>query len=112
MNPGKAGIHSLHCVISVKREWVAKRREEFDCQVVLDQRNSSYHTQPYPINSIEKMKNVEFGLRQFDNSYPTTYFCALCSLLSVSCYKYIFHFTLQGQSSTLVIRQLLKIQQQ
>ena len=58
------------------------------------------------------MKNVEFGLRQFDNSYPTTYFCALCSLLSVSCYKYIFHFTLQGQSSTLVIRQLFKIQQQ
>ena len=58
------------------------------------------------------MKNVEFGLSQFDNSYPTTYFCALFSLLSVSCDKYIFHFTLPGQSSTLVIRQSFKIQQQ
>ena len=59
------------------------------------------------------MKNIKFGLSQFDNySYPTTYFCALCSLLSVPCEKYLFHFTLQGQSSTLVIRHSFKIQHQ
>ena len=58
MNPGKAGIHNFHCVISVKREWVAKRREEFDSQRVLDQCNSSYHTQPYPITCIEKYEKI------------------------------------------------------
>jgi len=52
MNPGKAGIHNFHCVIGIRREWVAKRREAFDYPRILDQHNSSYHTQPYPIISI------------------------------------------------------------
>ena len=63
MNPGKAGIHNFHCVISVKREWVANRREEFHSQGVLDQRNSSYHTQPYPINSTEKYEKRRIWIK-------------------------------------------------
>ena len=37
-----------------KKGWVAERREEFDSKRVLDQHNSSYHIQPYPIICIEK----------------------------------------------------------
>ena len=54
MNPGKVGIHNFHYIISIKREWVAKRREEFGSQRVLDQHNSLYNIQPYPIISIKK----------------------------------------------------------